>query len=150
MNTHGSHLCCSARGAVGGSVPCSSVYIHSPHRQFLPARDSNSHPFDYDYDSLTIRLRLHQSYQYGEGHSDITSTFNFNAHFYTIKKLQVRNIWFVSSESYPSRPHADFARYHRLERVMSRLIFICRSIIHETMRDVIYEQRYASIFSQRN
>ncbi len=34
--------CCSARGAVGGSVPCSMVlkveralYIHSPHRQFL-------------------------------------------------------------------------------------------------------------------
>ncbi len=43
----GSHLCCGARGAVGCSVSCSrapqswywrwrELYIHSPHRQFLP------------------------------------------------------------------------------------------------------------------
>ncbi len=32
--------------------------IHSPHRQFLPARDSNSQPVDYESDSLTIRPRL--------------------------------------------------------------------------------------------
>ncbi len=32
--------------------------IHSPHLQFLPARDSNSQPFDYESDSLTIRPRL--------------------------------------------------------------------------------------------
>ncbi len=47
LNTHpepvGSHLCCGARGAVGGSVPCSSALkveraldIHSPHLQSLP------------------------------------------------------------------------------------------------------------------
>ncbi len=29
--------------------------IHSPHLQFLPARDSNSQPLDYESDSLTIR-----------------------------------------------------------------------------------------------
>ncbi len=32
--------------------------IHSPHLQFLPARDSNSQPLDYESDSLTIRSRL--------------------------------------------------------------------------------------------
>ncbi len=35
-----------------------ALYIHSPHLQFLPARDSNSHPLDYESDSLTIRPRL--------------------------------------------------------------------------------------------
>ncbi len=34
--------------------------IHSPHLQFLPARDSNSQPLDYESDSLTIRPRLPQ------------------------------------------------------------------------------------------
>ncbi len=43
-----------SRGIEGGE----SVYIHSPHRQFLPARDSNSQPFDYESDSLTIRPQL--------------------------------------------------------------------------------------------
>ncbi len=62
----GIHLCCGARGAVGGLVPCSrapqSWYwgwrercIHSPHLQFLPARDSNPRPLGYESDSLTIR-----------------------------------------------------------------------------------------------
>ncbi len=32
--------------------------IHSPHLQFLPARDSNSQPLDYKSDSLTIRPQL--------------------------------------------------------------------------------------------
>ncbi len=55
----GSHLCYSAWGAVGGSVPFSghlsrgikverALYIHSPHLQSMPARDSN----------LTIRLLI--------------------------------------------------------------------------------------------
>ncbi len=35
-----------------------ALYIHSPHLQFLLARDSNSQPFDYESDSLTIRPRL--------------------------------------------------------------------------------------------
>ncbi len=58
----------AARGAVGGSVPCSRVlrverelYIHSPHLQFLPARDSNPQPLAYESDSLTIKPRLPQS-----------------------------------------------------------------------------------------
>ncbi len=34
--------------------------IHSPHLQFLPARDSNSQPLDYESDSLAIRPRLPQ------------------------------------------------------------------------------------------
>ncbi len=62
----GSHL--GARGAVGGS--CSkapqvvllrverALYIHSPHLQFLPGRDSNSQSLNYEYNSLTIRPRL--------------------------------------------------------------------------------------------
>ncbi len=66
----GSHLCCGAWGAVGGSMLAQkgtsvvvlkeerALYIHSPHLQFLPARDSNSQPLDYESDSLTIRLRL--------------------------------------------------------------------------------------------
>ncbi len=43
----------------GTSVVVSRVervlYIHSPHLQFLPARDSNWQPFDYESDSLIIR-----------------------------------------------------------------------------------------------
>ncbi len=35
-----------------------ALYIHSPHLQFLPARDSNPQPFDYKSESLTIRPRL--------------------------------------------------------------------------------------------
>ncbi len=32
-----------------------ALYIHSPHLQFLPARDSNSQPLDYESESITIR-----------------------------------------------------------------------------------------------
>ncbi len=35
-----------------------ALYIHSPHLQFLPARDSNSQPLDYESNSLTIRLTI--------------------------------------------------------------------------------------------
>ncbi len=35
-----------------------ALYIHSPHLQFLPARDSNPWPLGYESDSLTIRPRL--------------------------------------------------------------------------------------------
>ncbi len=35
-----------------------ALYIHSPHLQYLPARDSNSQPLDYESDSLNIRPRL--------------------------------------------------------------------------------------------
>ncbi len=34
------------------------LYIHSPHRQFLPARDSNPWPLGYESDSLTMRPQL--------------------------------------------------------------------------------------------
>ncbi len=37
-----------------------ALVIHSPHLQFLPARDSNSQPLGYESDSLTIRPRLIQ------------------------------------------------------------------------------------------
>ncbi len=37
-----------------------ALYIHSPHLQFLPARDSNSHPFNYEANSQTTRPRLPQ------------------------------------------------------------------------------------------
>ncbi len=58
----GSHLCCGARGAVGGLVPCSrapqSWYWGWRERCiFTPPTnwDSNSQPFNYESDSLTIR-----------------------------------------------------------------------------------------------
>ncbi len=35
-----------------------ALYIHSPHLQSLPARDSNSQPLDYESDSLTFRPQL--------------------------------------------------------------------------------------------
>ncbi len=66
----GSHLCCGARGAVGGSVPCSrapqSWYWGWRERcTFTPPTynscqtwDSNSQPLGYESDSLTIRPRL--------------------------------------------------------------------------------------------
>ncbi len=36
-----------SHGIDGGET----LYIHSPHLQFLPARDSNSQPLDYESDS---------------------------------------------------------------------------------------------------
>ncbi len=67
----GSHLCCGARGAVGGSVPCSrapqSWYWgwreragHSLPPPTIPAgpETRNSQPLDYESNSLTIRPRL--------------------------------------------------------------------------------------------
>ncbi len=61
----GRHLCCVARGAVGGSVPCSRAprrgieggenAVHSlPHLQTLPDRDSNTQPFNYESNSLPL------------------------------------------------------------------------------------------------
>ncbi len=41
-----------------------ALYIHSPHLQFLPARDSNSQPLGYESDSLTIRPQLPQKASY--------------------------------------------------------------------------------------
>ncbi len=79
MHTHrehtpgavGRHLCCGARGAVGGSVPCSRSHlsrgieggesaVHSLPPPTIPARtwDSNSQPFNHESDSLNIRPRL--------------------------------------------------------------------------------------------
>ncbi len=59
----GSHFCCGARGAVGGSWywRWGALCIHSPHLQLLLARGLNSQSFDYESDSLTIRPRLPQS-----------------------------------------------------------------------------------------
>ncbi len=66
----GSHLCCGARGAVGGSVPCSrapqSWYWRWRERwtftppTYNPCRtwDSNLRPFHYESDSLNINPRL--------------------------------------------------------------------------------------------
>ncbi len=65
-HTVGSHLCCGARGVVGVSVACSraphhgieggerALCIHSPHRQSLPDRDSNSQHLDYESDYLPL------------------------------------------------------------------------------------------------
>ncbi len=62
----GSHLCCGARGAFGGLVPCSrapqswywvwerALDIHSPHRQFLP--DLRLEPTSF---GLKVRLSIH-------------------------------------------------------------------------------------------
>ncbi len=40
-----------SRGIKGGER---ALYIHNPNRQLLPARDSNSQPFDYESDSLPL------------------------------------------------------------------------------------------------
>ncbi len=67
----GQPYCCSARGAVGGSVSCSRVspqswywgwserWLFTP-PTYNPCRtwDSNSQPFGYESDFLTIRPRL--------------------------------------------------------------------------------------------
>ncbi len=58
--------CCGARGAVGGSVPCSRVspqlwYWRWRERWlFTPPtdKDANPWPSGYNFDSLSIRLRL--------------------------------------------------------------------------------------------
>ncbi len=60
-----SHLCCSARGAVGSSVPCSRaprrgikrwrvLYIHSPDLQFLPDLRLETATFE-----LQVPLSIH-------------------------------------------------------------------------------------------
>ncbi len=63
----GSHLCCGARGAVEGSVPCSrtpqSWYwgwrkLTPPTYNSFQTWDSNSQPLGYESNSLTIRPRL--------------------------------------------------------------------------------------------
>ncbi len=66
----GSHLCCGARGAVGGSVPCSRApqlwywgrreccTFTPPTYHYCRTWDSNSQPLDYESNSLTIRPRL--------------------------------------------------------------------------------------------
>ncbi len=41
-----------------------ALVIHSPHLQFLPARDSNSQPLGYESGSLTIRPHLPLNYYY--------------------------------------------------------------------------------------
>ncbi len=68
----GSHLCCGARGAAGGSVSCSrapqSWYWRRRERwtftppTYNPCRtwDSNLQPLSYESDSLTIRPQLPQ------------------------------------------------------------------------------------------
>ncbi len=38
-----------------------ALYIHCPHLQFQPGRNSNSQPFNYESDSLTIRPWLPQN-----------------------------------------------------------------------------------------
>ncbi len=73
VNSHeavGSHLCCGARGAVGGSVPCSrapqSWYrmwrerctFTSPTYKSGWPETPTPQSFDYESDSLTIRPRL--------------------------------------------------------------------------------------------
>ncbi len=71
--TVGSYLCCSAQGAVGGSVPCSRVSPQSwywgwrerctftpPTYNLCRAWDSNPQPLGYKSDSLSTRPRLPQ------------------------------------------------------------------------------------------
>ncbi len=70
----GSHLCCGAQGSSWGALLKSTsvvvlrveraLYIHSPHLQFLQARDSNSQPLGYESDSLTIRPWLYVCLMY--------------------------------------------------------------------------------------
>ncbi len=63
----------------------SALYIHSPHLQFLPDRDSNSQPFDYESDSLSwtcnpkvvgLSLRSGRNCRWGEWITITLSTLN--------------------------------------------------------------------------
>uniref|UniRef100_A0A8C1T4C8 Immunoglobulin V-set domain-containing protein n=1 Tax=Cyprinus carpio TaxID=7962 RepID=A0A8C1T4C8_CYPCA len=49
---------CLAQGHLSHGIEGGERTVHAPHPQFLPARDSNSQPFDWESDSLTIRPRL--------------------------------------------------------------------------------------------
>ncbi len=60
-----------SRGIEGGER---ALYIHSPHLQSLPDRDSNSQPFDYKSDSLTHWSQT----QFLEGHSSAQICSNPN------------------------------------------------------------------------
>ncbi len=81
MNTHPEQWAAFYTAAPGALLKGSSVVvlnveraldIHSPHLQFLPARDSNSQPFDYKSDSLTQGWGM----LILEGHSPAEFSFN--------------------------------------------------------------------------
>ncbi len=86
VNTHPEHFYAAAPGeqlrfqclAQGHLVVVLRVeralYIHSPHRQSLLARNSNSQPFDYESDSLTHWSQT----QFLEGHSSAQICSNPN------------------------------------------------------------------------
>ncbi len=87
----GSHLCCGTQGAVGAQGHLVGVLkveralnIHSPHRQSLPDRDSNSQPFDFesdDYDSIMSPLPL--------GH-------DFPKYFFNLSLRDTFDLWATS------------------------------------------------------
>ncbi len=54
---------CLAQGHLSRGIEGGKNAVHSPppHLQYLPARESNSQPFDYESDSLPIRPRLNVS-----------------------------------------------------------------------------------------
>ncbi len=125
VNTHSEHTrSCGARGAVGGSVPCSRVspqswywwveralYIHSLHLHSCRTWDSNSQPFDYESDSLTIRPRLPlyiyihtqpNTHTYIETeYTNTVHSFNYEKvfnHFFSLFRPQRSQVWPLSEE----------------------------------------------------
>ncbi len=99
----GSHLCCGARGAVGGSMPCSraprrgikggerALYIHSP-PTYNPCRtwDSILQPLDYESDSLTIRPRLPHLHHKGKERKTLSPQLIFMIllfYFFLVKEM---------------------------------------------------------------
>ncbi len=101
LNTHpepvGSHLCCGTRGAVGGSVPCSSALkveraldIHSPHLQSLPDQTQTRNLWIM---SPTL-LPLGHVFPFARYHDCFISTSEENP------SLDLTNlVWFVISNS---------------------------------------------------
>ncbi len=70
---------CLAQGHLSRGIEGGESAVHSlPHLQFLPARDSNSQPFNYESNSLTIRPRLKKKYIFSNCSVDTKTVYKTN------------------------------------------------------------------------
>ncbi len=106
--------CCGARGAVGGSVPCSRVSPQSwywrwrEHLLFIPPTDnpcrtweSNLQPLGYKSNSLTIRPRLPKWHDHNT-YSHIAKTYSQNGMIITPREYSTVRLGVESGSSYRS------------------------------------------------
>ncbi len=107
------------------------LHIHSPHLQFLPARDSNSQPFDYESDSLTIRPRLPTTVQW------------------TVLKwtILVKRIIAVLYGLSPTVRHAcDFADYLQDITIIEWKLIICMHFVCASLQIQAQEEAKEKLF----